>query len=129
MNVKTAPEGGKELSVGNPLIDAEHAEIFALGERFRGAPSAELAREIIATTRAHLLTEEAMLSLASPGECMMHTLAHDGFRRHLDHIEAVLDSDFEHARTAIDQAIFGWLKSHIEGFDSSPHLKTNASAH
>lgn len=126
MTTNTAPDGQKEMSVGNPLIDAEHAEIFTLGECFRANPSVELARQIIATTRAHLLSEESMLASAGPGECMMHTLAHDGFRRHLDHIEAVLDSDFEHARTAIDQAIFGWLKSHIEGFDSSPHLKSTS---
>lgn len=126
MTMKTAPDGEKEMSVGNPLIDAEHAEIFALGERFRTDPSVDLARQIIATTRAHLLSEEAMLASAGPGECMMHTLAHDGFRRHLDHIEAVLDSDFDHARTALDQAVFGWLKSHIEGFDSSLHLKSTA---
>lgn len=103
---------------GNASIDAEHLKIFDLGAEFREAPTPKLARDIIATILVHLSSEEQTMYAIDLEEAVLHAASHNIFRRQLAEILNNIDRNFPETVAAIDDAVFGWFKSHAASSDA-----------
>jgi hemerythrin len=106
-------------TTGHSIIDAEHAEIFALGTQFKNNPTPTLARELIATILSHLSNEEREMYMIDLDEALLHSVSHNIFRRHLVEILNSIDDDFAEASIALEHAVFGLFKNHATGRDAA----------
>lgn len=121
-------------SIDVPEIDAQHQNLFALGDALTRATVAGEAApqlhgrlcEMLAASQQHFATEERLMEASGFPARAHHKHQHDCF------VQKAIDlaGDFEAGRAAMDSTILPflgrWMKHHIATEDRALGLRLNA---
>jgi hemerythrin len=111
----------EDLSVGNPLIDEDHRNLFDLLERLHlDMSSGQINQETQSIvdalreyTEAHFSREEAFMRNIGYPHYAGHKAEHDRFVSEVCALQSRMARGARTAQLDIDQFLVGWLREHV----------------
>ena len=117
------------LATGLADIDAQHEELFSIGNDIRqscavGGPAEEILADLSlfrACVATHFDTEEELMETLGVSEAhrIIHVRAHQEFVRHIDRITRLLITKAEVDIGEMLEILLKWLALHVSGIDSA----------
>jgi hemerythrin len=103
-----------------PEVDAEHRNIFRLGEELQQAAAAaagsekiqEITRTLLAACEDHFSHEEQLMKAAEYPTFAWHKQQHDGARRRLKQFASLIEGGDPDAPLLCTEYLSHWIKNH-----------------
>lgn len=116
------------LDLGDPVLDADHAELHRLTLQLQAAPAAQVA-EVVRALRdhagAHFVREDEDIRRQGGPNATCHLDEHAAVLKSFDEVLALLDDpatpaeNVERVRNGLSQELLRWLPEHVSQMDAS----------